>query len=73
MIVEKSIRAAVGLLKVACRISIQELVLQAVFVTSSIGILEHKWASQPTVPVTSAVSGPTGFGRECRLAGAVKS
>lgn len=73
MIVEKSIRAAVGLLKVACRISIQGLVLQAVFVTRSIGILEHKWASQPTVPVTSAVFGHTGFGRECRLAGAVKS
>ena len=61
-----------GLLKVACRISSQELVLQAVLVTRSIGILEHKWVSQPTVPVISAASGHTGFGKECRLGGAVR-
>jgi hypothetical protein len=73
MIVEKSIRGTVGLLKVACRISSQELVLQAVFVTRSIGILEHKWASQRTVPAISAVFGRMGSGRECRLAGAVRS
>lgn len=68
---EKSTRRPVGLLQVTCRISSAELVLQAVFVTSSIGILEYQWASQLTVPGISEGFAHMGFGRECQRAGDV--